>query len=56
MIADEQINHLNEPCTLLEYDIRYVKLLMEMSAFELKLITTPIKVWKGGTVKPKQSG
>lgn len=31
MIAEEQINGLNEACTLLELDFRCVKLLMKMS-------------------------
>lgn len=48
MIADEQINGLNEPCA--GFQVREITD-ENVSAFELKLITRPINVENCGTVK-----
>lgn len=48
MIADEQINCLNEPCA--GFQVREIAE-ENASAFELKLIARPIKVGNAGRVK-----
>lgn len=48
MIADEQINRLNEPCA--GFQVREITA-ENASAFELKSIARPMKVGNSGRVK-----